>query len=631
VVTPRRLSACAVLLVALAMPASVGAADQPLQWRWDGVERVVAIGDVHGAYLPLVGLLADSGLISQEQRWIGGKTHLVMIGDLVDRGPRSRDVLDLIMRLQGEAAEAGGRVHVVLGNHEVMNMVGDLRYVTEEDFASFAPDEEPKLRKAAFRKRISQVATSSREVRRVRADLVEHCPPGFFARHRCFSPDGVYGSWLLDQRILVVINDVAYVHGGLPPSLLGFEPDEINSISMGQLRSFLDVQLELQELGVLGIEMSFSEQLAKARDQLEDSRARASSATRPARAMVEASRSLAFRTDGPLWYRGTSLNPEDNETHTAEQVLEHLDAERVVVGHTPVHTGRISTRLDGSVIRADTGMLTSHYGGRASAVELVNGELHSFYAGEGLAPLTIERPEFTAHLFANDQEVAEFLRSAPVASMEEVGAGSTDPQRAVLARNGRHCQAIFKDVDEQAPSDPEAAERGSRNSYAHEVAAYRIDRMLGLDMVPPTVVREIGGTSGSLQLWVDGVISEEDRVSEDLQPETPKAVKAFEDQLDTAVVFDHLINNTDRNGTNLLITQRDWKVHLIDHDGAFALVAATSDDVKQARRRLDRDLSRRLADLDPADLRTELQGLLNEHEIEALLNRLHDLLDGSRG
>jgi hypothetical protein len=630
VVRLRRHSVTAALLVALAAFASVGTAQQPLQWRWDGVQRVVAIGDVHGAYLPLVGLLADSGLISHDLRWIGGSTHLVMLGDLVDRGPRSRDVLDLIMLLQREAADAGGRLHVLLGNHEVMNLVGDLRYVTEEDYVSFVPDEDRKERNAVFRQRLSQVASSSSEMRRVREDLLERCRPGYLAHRQCFAADGVYGSWLLDQRILVVINDVAYVHGGLPPSLLGFAPDEINSIAMDQIEDFIEAQHELRKLGVLGLEMSYSKQLAEARDLLLNPRSGTSSAIGPARQMVEATRGLAFRTDGPLWYRGTSLDPVANERGTVERVLEHLGAQKVVVGHTPVHTGRITTRMDGTVIRADTGMLNSHYGGRASAVELVNGEPYSFYAGEGSIPFPTFQWEFTALLFTDEEDVTDFLRMAPVASIGELGTGSTQPQLVALGQNGRRCQAIFKTVNESAPSDPSTVEHASRSRYAHEVAAYRIDQMLGLDMVPPTVVRDIGDTTGSLQLWVDGAIDEDERIGEDLQPGTPKAVKAFEDQLERAAVFDHVINNSDRDLGDLLITQKDWKVHLINHDGAFAPVAKTPSEVKQARRRLDRELSKQLSKLDPEDLRAEVGGLLEEKEIEALLTRLHDLVDGSR-
>ena len=97
------------------------------QYDWQDVSRVVAIGDIHGAYDEFTGLLRAVGLVDGDLHWQGGNTHLVSLGDLVDRGAGSKQVMDLLMRLQEQAEAAGGRVHVLLGNHELMNLTGDLR------------------------------------------------------------------------------------------------------------------------------------------------------------------------------------------------------------------------------------------------------------------------------------------------------------------------------------------------------------------------------------------------------------------------------------------------------------------------------------------------------------------------
>jgi len=135
----------------LAFLLAVGArAEESQQVAWQGVERVVAFADVHGAYAELTALLRSVGVVDEDLRWTGGRTHLVSLGDLLDRGADSRKVMDLLMRLQGEAASAGGRVHVVLGNHEAMNVLGDLRYVDPGEFAAFAGDE-PRGQRDALR------------------------------------------------------------------------------------------------------------------------------------------------------------------------------------------------------------------------------------------------------------------------------------------------------------------------------------------------------------------------------------------------------------------------------------------------------------------------------------------------
>src|SRR5207248_1697127 len=105
---------------------------------WTGVERIVAVGDVHGDYEQFTGVLASAGLIDGHGDWTGGKTHLVQNGDIVDRGPDSRAVMDLLMKLEKQAAAAGGAVHALIGNHEAMNVYGDLRYVSPGEFASYA-------------------------------------------------------------------------------------------------------------------------------------------------------------------------------------------------------------------------------------------------------------------------------------------------------------------------------------------------------------------------------------------------------------------------------------------------------------------------------------------------------------
>ncbi|MEM9388394.1 MAG: metallophosphoesterase [Pseudomonadota bacterium] len=99
---------------------------------------MIAFGDVHGDYEALHRLLSFAEVIDGDDRWIAGSKHLVSVGDLLDRGPDSRRVMDLLMGLETQAQAAGGPVHVLIGNHEQMNLTGDLRYVAKEEFAAFA-------------------------------------------------------------------------------------------------------------------------------------------------------------------------------------------------------------------------------------------------------------------------------------------------------------------------------------------------------------------------------------------------------------------------------------------------------------------------------------------------------------
>ena len=142
--THRRLPSASLLAVVLALllwartelPRAQGTAPE-LPCDITTSERVVAIGDVHGAYDKFVALLRAAGLINDRQRWVGGRARLVQTGDLLDRGADSRKVVDLLIRLEREAAAAGGRVHALVGNHEFMRLVGDWRYVSPGEYKAF--------------------------------------------------------------------------------------------------------------------------------------------------------------------------------------------------------------------------------------------------------------------------------------------------------------------------------------------------------------------------------------------------------------------------------------------------------------------------------------------------------------
>ena len=128
----------AAVVAALAMPAKPPAALAPAsRCAIDGVERIVAIGDVHGAYDRFVEILKVAGLIDDRLHWAGGRAHLVQTGDVVDRGPDSRKAIDLLRQLADEAPKAGGAVHPLIGNHEAMDVYGDLRFVSPGEFGAF--------------------------------------------------------------------------------------------------------------------------------------------------------------------------------------------------------------------------------------------------------------------------------------------------------------------------------------------------------------------------------------------------------------------------------------------------------------------------------------------------------------
>ncbi len=166
--------------------ANAASAQRVSKWEWENAPRLVSIGDVHGSFGKLIELLKAAELVDANLRWSGGETHLVMGGDLIDRGPSDRGVMDLVHRLQDEAGKAGGEVHVLLGNHEVLNLVRDLRYVNHESYRDVADEERPAERKKAWNGFRRTNSSRKSNVNELQAAFDTRYPPGYFARARAF-------------------------------------------------------------------------------------------------------------------------------------------------------------------------------------------------------------------------------------------------------------------------------------------------------------------------------------------------------------------------------------------------------------------------------------------------------------
>jgi hypothetical protein len=575
----------ALLLVLPLQPASADA------FRFTGVERVVVVGDVHGALDELVAILQGTGLADDDLSWRGGDAHLVSLGDLLDRGDLGRQVMDLLMRLQAEAAEAGGAVHVVLGNHEAMNLTGDLRYVSAGDYAQFG------------------------------ADLDDGLPPGFVERHAAFAPDGDYGRWLLDMPAAIAIDDTLFIHAGVSSLLEGLTLAQINEAAQRDVRRFAESWHALIDAGELGVADDFDAILARAsalRAQAGDASLRLA-----ATAILEASDGLPFVPDGPLWYRGSARCHPYTETVVAEGILAQLEVRRVAIGHTPTFNRRITSRLEDRVILVDTGMNADAYRGRPAALLIEGGKLRAWYADGGAGEIEAEphriwsRPDGMT-----DDEIEEFLLTADVVQSAQGDDGRKDRVRTVtLEKDGRRLEAVFNTVDTspglQQGRWTRAAARAER--YAHELAAYRLDRLIDLQMVPVTVERRIGEQQGALRLLVDGSFSEEERQARELR---------FTGSCDLATqyelmgLFDALIYNREP-ALGRLRYDRLWQLWLMDQSKAFS-----PGNVDAALRRAglapSPQLAAALARITPESV-APLAAYLHPRQLEALLARVEQL------
>jgi hypothetical protein len=604
------------VLLGLALLVCAGAARAEGAWSFQSVPRVVSIGDVHGAYAELERVLEATKLVDEQGRWSGGATHLVSLGDLVDRGPDSRKVLDLLMRLFEEAPQRGGYVHVLLGNHEAMVLAGDRRYVSPADYETFGGK------------------------------------AGYLA---AFSPAGRYGGWLLERNAVIRIGDVVFVHGGLAPVLAELGAEEVNRRLREELRVLIEGQQALVAAGVFEAGADLGEQMDAVGALLTPDKAATldPELLAHARRLESFDRTLAFDPAGPLWYRGTAENPEPEERPLVDAVLGKLGAKRAVIGHTPTPDLRVRTRFDGRVVLADTGMLTAYYGGHPAAVELVGGAVTAIYPLEDKTeePRPVASPEPAAAPEAapvpsatpapsdapkqetrklTDPEIENFLATAQVVASKELGTGITNPKRLTLRMGTQEMRAVFKYVDsiigETTTSNDRLARLNQSDSWRYEIAAYKLDRMIGLNLVPVTVVRTVEGKTGAVQLWIEGAIDEGERVKMKLKPPDQAA---FDETFRRMRMFDALIFNEDRHQGNVLYTTADWKVHAIDHTRAFRTRTSFPPDVRHNNLTPPPEMAERMAALDVPKLKAALGEWLDDIQIRAVLKRRDQILSQS--
>jgi Calcineurin-like phosphoesterase len=632
--------------VALVSPVAPAASAAP-QVEWKGVERVVAFADVHGAYSELTALLKSQGILDGDLHWSAGRTHLVSLGDLLDRGDDSRKVMDLLMRLQQEAAAAGGQVHVVVGNHEAMNVLGDLRYVTRGEYASYVGDEDPATRDA----RRSEFL--ARQPGRTEADFDRLFPPGYFGQRSLLGPEGLYGRWLLAQPAAIVVNDTVYMHGGPSLALGNRSIAELDRDYTAAVSAYLSAEAPLLEAGLLVFEDSYAERAHNARARLDAMPAgEAKSALTPQVArFAQADDDPLIGSNGPNWYRGAALCNECAEADVLRPFLQRAGVQRVVVGHTVARNGTAVSRFDGAVVKLDAGMNKAVYHGRPAALISDASGSRVAYANPTVAPASVPaEPLYLSSPLIDEDTVAAILRDGQIEATEACGPGV---MRVRVTRDGQSIDAVF--------------EATSQDISDRELAAYALDRLLRLGLVPATVTRSYSGQDGVLQGRPAAWASQQDRqnaaartaaglacqvISNDAGEapiRRPMPLAAVPPRLSTggycdlnaqfqlSYAFDALIGNQARTQDRYLydldpsMQARGMSLVLSGHGSSFGTSTKLPQSLELALAKTGPEMQSRLKALDAGAVKSAIGQWVGDQEIRALLARRDRILELARG
>lgn len=260
--------------------------------------RIVAFGDVHGDLEATRSALQLAGVIDSEDHWAGGETILVQTGDQLDRGDDEKAILDLFESLREEAQAAGGAFHVLVGNHEAMNVDLDFRYVTDGGFEDFADTEYD-------------------------ADDAElqALPEEWRGRAAAFRPGGPYAEILAEHPVIAQVEANVFVHGGVLSSHVEYGIDTINEEVAAWMRG-----------------------QAEEPDYIDSS---------------DAPVWTREYSDDPD--EGSGDDSEEGTCDQLQEVLDALGADRMVVGHT-VQSGGIAAYCEERVWCIDVGMAEHYGG-----------------------------------------------------------------------------------------------------------------------------------------------------------------------------------------------------------------------------------------------------------------------------
>ncbi len=323
---------------------------EDIQCVWTGVERIVAVGDLHGDFNNFVRILRYNNIIDDKNNWAAGKTHLVQIGDVLDRGDFAKDILELIKELEIEAEEAGGKVHALIGNHEELNIMNrsfdfDL-YVTLHQFMDFIPDKYRQKREKKIRRKAGDIGSENSnsdfrlqiELRIFWENILKDAKKKRNSEDQNQYYKGFidkYGKWILEKNVVIKINNIIFVHGGISLRNSTKTLKYINDHYRLELKESMLRNLNKRPPGIMNHRLEF-----------------------------------LYDANAPLWYREFAQQEGDEFEKIVVEILKNLEAEHMVTAHTPValEDAKDMSKFDGKIWIIDTSISEAYKKGALSAL-----------------------------------------------------------------------------------------------------------------------------------------------------------------------------------------------------------------------------------------------------------------------
>jgi len=322
-----------------------------IQCEWDNVKKIIAVGDLHGDYGNFIKILKKAGIVDDNLDWIAGKTHFVQNGDIMDRGDYAKSIFDLIKKLEKQAEEAGGKVHMLIGNHEELNITGMAPrypgYVSWLQFLSFLPEDSIKKVVKECEEEVEKAKANNNSIsaaeaeEKFRTEVITK--PNLYQYEYTLNFNENYGKWIIEHNAIIRINDTIFVHGGVSKRFSTWSLEKINNA----YREELNMMRLAYKRG--------TSPLFKPR--------------------------IVYEPDAPLWFRDLATNQDASFIEDVNLILDNLGVKQMVIAHTPYgSTGspvvpeniKAISRFNDKIWIIDTG-ISKYYGGFLSYLTIEDG------------------------------------------------------------------------------------------------------------------------------------------------------------------------------------------------------------------------------------------------------------------
>ncbi len=403
------------------------------------------------------------------------------------------------------------------------------------------------------------------------------------------------------------LGDWAFAYGGISGKYENESVQELNQRIGIEITGYPRRVLELRSDGLL----LSGESITQAEERLQ----RSAFKGKQKKQLAEVGEMMVASGRAPHQYRGSAICHPYAESFNVERFLKRTGARHLVV----------STNDRKGMLRRMDGMVYAIGLTQSPDVLLLRNDVAQRASGKSFDP---DRRLISEQLSEmSDSEVERFLRKGEILRVEEIGTGITNPLRITQQLDGITQDSVFKYVDSSPglESKTRYAKRSEDSDrYIYEVVAYKLDRLLDLQMIPVAVQAEVNDKPGVLQDWITGAINERDR-GESGQP-FESACPQYE-QYRLRFVFDLLIHNEDRNLTNILWDKEEYRLLFIDHTRAFRVTENRPDMYRSVELRVSDLLRKKLMSLSKANLSQTLAPYLHPRQIEAILIRRDQILE----